>query len=326
MARLRKAAAVKKLSGKEKAAIFLLALGCDPSAQVFEHLNSQDVEILSFQIASTEKVDANTLSQVLYEFRELATARNYSATGGVEYAKKLLSKAFGEKRADEIIQKISVFLHKKPFEFVKRVQSDRLVSFLKFEQPQTIALVLAYLEPGTASRILSALPRSIQSDVARRIAVMDRTSPEMLHNVEKVLEKKLALFDLSGYKEAGGIESMMNILNRMDKKMGAGILSDIRKSSNKLSEQLTSQILVFDDIVKLDDEILCNVLAGVSSDDIAKALRTASYEAREKILANLSPDLSKILAQPDSKPIRLKEIEESQHQILEAIRKSGGPK
>ena len=126
-----------------------MALGCDSSATVFEHLNSQDVEILSYQIASTEKVDSNTLSQVLYEFRELATARNYIATGGVEYAKKLLSKAFGEKRADEIIQKISVFLHKKPFEFVKRVQSDRLVSFLKFEQPQTIALVLAYLEPGT---------------------------------------------------------------------------------------------------------------------------------------------------------------------------------
>ena len=284
---------------------------------VFEHLNSQDVEILSFQIASTEKVDSNTLSQVLYEFRELATARNYIATGGVEYAKKLLSKAFGDKRAEEIIQKISVFLHKKPFEFVKRVQSDRLVSFLKFEQPQTIALVLAYL---------SALPRSIQSDVARRIAVMDRTSPEMLHNVEKVLEKKLALFDLSGYREAGGIESMMNILNRMDKKIGADILSDIRRSGSKLSEQLASQLLVFDDIVKIDDEILCTVLAGVSSDDIAKALRTASYEAREKILANLSPDLSKLLSQPDSKPIRLKEIEESQRKILEAIRKSGGPK
>ncbi|MBP5739379.1 MAG: flagellar motor switch protein FliG, partial [Spirochaetia bacterium] len=271
MPRLKKAAAIKKLSGKEKAAIFLLALGCEPSAQVFGHLNAQDVEILSYQIASTEKVDSNTLSQVLYEFRELATARNYIATGGVDYARKLLSKAFGEKRADEIIQKISVFLHKKPFEFVKRVQSDRLVSFLKFEQPQTIALVLAYLEPEAASRILSALPRSIQSDVARRIAVMDRTSPEMLRNVEKVLEKKLALFDLSGYKEAGGIESMMNILNRMDRKTGADILSDIRRSNTKLSEELASQILVFDDLVKIDDEILCSVLAGVSSDDIAKA-------------------------------------------------------
>ena len=112
----------------------------------------------------------------------------------------------------------------------------------------------------------------------------------------------------------------------MDKKIGADILSDIRRSGSKLSEQLASQLLVFDDIVKIDDEILCTVLAGVSSDDIAKALRTASYEAREKILANLSPDLSKLLSQPDSKPIRLKEIEESQRQILEAIRKSGGPK
>jgi flagellar motor switch protein FliG len=326
MARLKKAAVVKKLSGKEKAAIFLMALGCDSSAPIFNHLNPQDVEILSYQIASTEKVDANTLSQVLFEFRELATARNYIATGGVDYARKLLSKAFGDKRAEEIIQKISVFLHRKPFEFVKRVQSDRLVSFLKFEQPQTIALVLAYLEPGAASRILQALPRSIQSDVARRIAVMDRTSPEMLHNVEKVLEKKLALFDLSGYKEAGGIESMMNILNRMDKKIGADILSDIRRGSNKLSEELTKQILVFDDLVKLDDEVLCAVLAGVSSDDIAKALRTASYEAREKILANVSPELSQMLSQPDSKPIQIKEIEESQHRILAAIRKAGGPK
>ncbi len=326
MARLKKAKTVKKLSGKEKAAIFLLALGYEPSAHIFEHLSSQDVEILSYQIASTEKVEADTLSQVLFEFRELATARNYIATGGVEYARKLLSKAFGETRAEEIIQKISVFLHKKPFEFVKRVQSDRLVSFLKFEQPQTIALVLAYLEPETASRILQALPRSIQSDVARRIAVMDRTSPEMLHNVEKVLEKKLALFDLSGYKEAGGIESMMNILNRMDKKAGADILSDIRRKGTKFPEDLAGQILVFDDVVKIDDEILRAVLVDVSSDDIAKALRTASYEAREKILANLSPDLAQILSEPDSNPIRLKEIEESQRQILAAIRKAGGPK
>ena len=134
------------------------------------------------------------------------------------------------------------------------------------------------------------------------------------------------------YRFFGGVNAnvmpvpMMNILNRMDKKIGADILSDIRRSGSKLSEQLASQLLVFDDIVKIDDEILCTVLAGVSSDDIAKALRTASYEAREKILANLSPDLSKLLSQPDSKPIRLKEIEESQRQILEAIRKSGGPK
>ena len=148
----------------------------------------------------------------------------------------------------------------------------------------------------------------------------------MLHNVEKVLEKKLALFDLSGYKEAGGIESMMNILNRMDKKAGADILSDIRRGNSKLSSELASQILVFDDVVKIDDEVLCAVLAGVSSDDIAKSLRTASYEAREKILANLDPDRSQILSQNDSKPVRLKEIEESQNQILKAIRKAGGPK
>ena len=118
----------------------------------------------------------------------------------------------------------------------------------------------------------------------------------------------------------------MNILNRMDKKAGADILSDIRRGNSKLSSELASQILVFDDVVKIDDEILCAVLAGVSSDDIAKSLRTASYEAREKILANLDPDRSQILSQNDSKPVRLKEIEESQNQILKAIRKAGGPK
>lgn len=325
MARLKKAAVIKKLSGKEKAAIFLLALGCEPSTHVLEHLNAQDVEILSYQIASTEKVDSNTLNQVLGEFHELSAARSYIATGGIDYAKKLLSKAFGEVRADEIIRKISVFLHKKPFEFVKRVQSDRLVSFLKYEQPQTIALVLAYLEPETASRILQALPRSIQSEVARRIATMDRTSPEMLHNVEKVLEKKLALFDLSGYREAGGIESMMNILNLMDKKAGADILSDIRRGG-KMSDKLSADILVFDDLVKMEDENLSAVLAGVSSDDIAKALRTASYEVREKILANVSPERAQELAEPDSKAIRLKEIEAAQRKILDAARKAGGPK
>ena len=165
MARLKKAAAIKKLSGKEKAAIFLLALGCEPSAAVFAHLNPQDVEILSYQIASTEKVDSNLLSQVLIEFKQLITARDYVATGGVDYAKKLLSKAFGEKRSEEIIQKISVFLHKKPFEFVKRVRSDRLVSFLKYEQPQTIALVLAYLEPEAASRHSDSESPGIQSFV-----------------------------------------------------------------------------------------------------------------------------------------------------------------
>ena len=309
------------LSGKEKAAIFLLALGCGSSTQILGYLPQQDVEIISYQIASIGNVDRNKMEQVLCEFRDLNMARSYVATGGLDYAKNLLSKAFGAIKADEIIQKISVFLHKKPFEFVKKVRPDRLASFLKYEQPQTIALVLAYLEPEAASQILSSLPRSIQGSVARRIAVMDRTSPEMLHNVEKVLEKKLALFDMSGYREAGGLKSMMEILGRVDKRTEENILSTIRNENPELSEKLSAQVLTFDDITKLSDIDLSKILADSDDDDIAKALRTASYEVSEKILKNICPERADIIRKGDSSPVRLDAIENAQQNILSAVRK-----
>jgi len=309
------------LSGKEKAAIFLLTLGCESSTQILGYLPQQDVEIISYQIASMGNVNRHKMEQVLCEFRELNAARSYVATGGIDYAKNLLSKAFGTAKADEIIQKISVFLHRKPFEFVKRVKPERLASFLKYEQPQTIALVLAYLEPEAASRILSSLPRSIQGSVARRIAVMDRTSPEMLHNVEKVLEKKLALFDMSGYREAGGLKSVMEILKHLDKHTEASILSTIKNESPELSEKLNAEVITFDDITKLADTDLRKILFDLSDDDISKALRTASYEVSEKILRNISPERVSAIRNGKSVPVRLDAIESAQWHILSAVRK-----
>jgi len=187
----KKAKDVKSLTGRQKAAIFLVSLGSEISAEIFKHLREDEIETLTFEIARLETVESDFKDAILQEFQDLMMAQNFITTGGIDYARELLEKSVGSQKAIDIINRLTSSLQVRPFDFIRRTDPAHLLNFIQQEHPQTIALILAYLEPAKASVILQNLPDDIQSEVARRIATMDRTSPDVLREVERVLEKKI---------------------------------------------------------------------------------------------------------------------------------------
>ena len=205
------------LSGKQKAAIFLVTLGSDISAEIFKHLREDEIETLTWEIARLENIESADRDMVLQEFQELMMAQDFITSGGIDYARELLEKSLGNQKAVDIINRLTSSLKTRPFDFIRRTDPAHLLNFIQQEHPQTIALILAYLEPAKASQILAQLPQEKQSDVAKRIATMDRTSPEILREVERVLDKKLSSLSQEDYTAAGGVESIVDILNLVDR-------------------------------------------------------------------------------------------------------------
>jgi flagellar motor switch protein FliG len=213
----KKSSVKKQLTGRQKAAIFLVTLGSEISSEIFKHLREDEIEALTFEIARLDSVEPEDRDAVLQEFQELMMAQDFITSGGIDYARELLEKSLGSQKAVDIINRLTSSLQVRPFDFIRRTDPTHLLNFIQQEHPQTIALILAYLEPNKASIILGSLPHEVQSDVAKRIATMDRTSPEVLREVERVLEKKLSTLSSEDYTAAGGVESIVDILNLVDR-------------------------------------------------------------------------------------------------------------
>ncbi len=196
------------ISGLQKAAILLIVLGPERSASIFKHLKEEEIEELTLEIANTRSVTPQVKEDILNEFYEVCLAQQYIAEGGITYAKELLEKALGNEKAMDVIGKLTASLQVKPFEFVRKTDASQLLNFIQDEHPQTIALILSYLSAGQSAMIISALPPEKQADVARRIAVMDRTSPDVIKEVEKVLESKLSNLVNQDYTIIGGVDAV----------------------------------------------------------------------------------------------------------------------
>lgn len=313
---------VVKLTGFQKAAIVLITLGADLSAKVLKHFPDDDIEQLSRQISLMERVPENVQNTVIDEFMKLNEAREYLLRGGHKYAKELLEKALGPQKAEEILNKVSVSIHSTPFGSLRRVDAKQLIGFIRDEHPQTIALILTYLIPEQAALILSSLPPEKQSDIARRVATMERISPEVVKEVERVLEKKLSVVDQQD-KAAGGIKSLVSILNRVDRSTEKTILEELEASDPELVEEIRKQMFVFEDIVKLHDAALQRVLREVDTKDLARAMRGANEEVNERIFKNMSRRAADMLRDEIQYmgPIRLREVEEAQQKIVQIIRR-----
>jgi flagellar motor switch protein FliG len=318
-----KASHKKNLNGRQKAAIFLVTLGSDVSAEIFKHLREDEIEQLTFEIARIEVVEPEERDKVLMEFQELMMAKDFISTGGIDYAKDLLEKAVGSQRATEIINKLTSSLQVRPFDFIRRTDPAHLLNFIQGEHPQTIALILAYLDAGKASSILSSLPHEVQSEVAKRIATMDRTSPEVLREVERVLEKKLSTLASEDYTTAGGIETIVEVLNLVDRSTERTILETLEEEDPDLAEEIKKRMFVFEDIVLLGDRDIQKVLREVDSTELAKALKGVNSEVQDKIYRNMSKRAAAVLKEDMDfmGPIRLKDVEESQQKIVSIIRK-----
>ncbi len=313
----------KELTGRQKAAVFLVTIGSEISSEIFKHLREDEIEALTFEIARLETVDSEDRDRVLMEFQELMMAQDFITTGGIEYARELLEKSLGSQKAVDIINRLTSSLQVRPFDFVRRTDPMHLLNFIQTEHPQTIALILAYLEPQKASVILSSLPHEIQSDVAKRIATMDRTSPETLREVERVLEKKLSTLSSEDYTAAGGVESIVEILNLVDRSTEKVIIESLEEEDPELAEDIKKRMFVFEDIVMLDDRAIQKVLREVDVSEMAKALKSVDTEVQDKIFRNMSKRAATLLKEDMEYmgPIRMKDVEESQQKIVSIIRK-----
>ncbi len=313
----------RQLTGKQKAAIFLVILGPEVSSAIFKYLKEDEIEQLTFEIARIDKVEPAEKEKVLKEFQELMMAQEFITQGGIDYAREVLEKALGSQKAADVINRLTSSIQSRPFDFVRRTDPAHLLNFIQSEHPQTIAMILAYLEPQKASMIISALPPEIQSDVAKRIATMDRTSPDVLREVERVLERKLSTLASEDYTSAGGIDAIVEVLNLVDRQTERTIIEDLEDEDPELAEEIKKRMFVFEDIVLLDDRSIQKVLREVDGQELARALKAVDSEVQDKIYRNMSKRAANLLKEDMDfmGPIRLKDVEESQQKIVGIIRK-----
>lgn len=311
------------ITGVQKAAVLLIALGPERSANVFKHLKEDEIEQLTLEIANTKSVSSDVKDAVLDEFYEVCLAQKYIAEGGIGYAKELLDKALGEDRARDVIGKLTASLQVRPFEFVRKSDAGQLLSFIQDEHPQTIALILAYLPAPQAAAVVSALAPEKQADVAKRIAMMDRTSPDVIKQVERVLERKLASLVNQDYTIVGGIDSIVSILNTVDRSTEKHIMESLEVEEPELADDIRRKMFVFEDILLLDNRAIQTVLREVDNNELAIALKNANDDVKQVIFDNLSTRLSTMIKEDMEfmGPVKLKDVEDAQQKIVNIIRK-----
>ncbi|MBN2158353.1 MAG: flagellar motor switch protein FliG [Spirochaetes bacterium] len=312
-----------QLSGRQKAAIFLVSLGSEVSSEIFKHLREDEIEQLTFEIARLDRIEPEDRDKVLQEFQEMMMAQEFIQNGGIDYARDVLERALGTQKAIDIVNRLTSSLQVRPFDFIRRTDPSHLLNFIQGEHPQTIALILAYLDPQKSALILSGLPHQIQADVAKRIAQMDRTSPDVLREVERVLERKLSTLASEDFTSAGGIDAIVEVLNNVDRGTEKIIIEALEEEDPELAEEIKKRMFVFEDIVLLDDRSIQKVLREVDTQDLAKALKGVDAEVQEKIYRNMSKRASALLREDMDfmGPIRLRDVEESQQKIVNIIRK-----
>ncbi len=312
-----------EMSGLQKAAILLIALGPEKSAQIFKHLKDEEIEELTLEIANTRSVTPQVKEEVINEFYQICLAQQYIAEGGIGYAKELLEQSFGEEKASDVISRLTASLQVRPFEFVRKADSSQLLNFIQDEHPQTIALILSYLAPAQAAQIVGALPPDKQADVAKRIAMMDRTSPDVIKEVERVLESKLSSLVNQDYTIVGGVDAIVEILNTVDRGTEKHIMETLEVDEPELADEIRKKMFVFEDILLLDDRAIQRVLRDVDNSDLSMALKGANEQVQAAIFKNMSSRLSAMIKEDMEfmGPVRMKDVEEAQQKIVNIIRK-----
>ncbi len=313
----------EELTGIQKAAILLIALGPENSANIFKHLKEDEIESLTLEIANTRSIAPAAKDEVIEEFYQVCLAQQYIVEGGIQYAKDLLEKALGVEHAKTVIGKLTASLQVRPFEFVRKTDVTQLLNFIQDEHPQTIALILAYIPAKQAAYVVSALPAEKQADVARRIAKMDRTSPDVIREVEKVLERKLSSLVNQDYTIVGGVDAIVEILNSVDRGTEKHIMENLDIDEPDLADEIRKKMFVFEDILTLDDKSIQRVLREIENNELAVALKGTNEEVQNVIFKNLSKRLASMI-QEDMEfmgPVRLKDVEDAQQKIVNVIRR-----
>jgi flagellar motor switch protein FliG len=309
--------------GVRKAAIVLIQLGRDRAATVLQHLSEHEVEAISAEIARLDNISGTEIEEVVTEFGAMVAAREHIAQGGLVFAQNLLEQSLGADRAGEIIGRLRAAAVQMPFQFLHRADPAQLRSFIADEHPQVVALILAHLPPDTASLVLSGLSPQLQAEVAHRIAVMDRTSPEIIRAVESSLERKLSsVLQPTEVARVGGVDPLVNIINRSDRVTERQIVDGLESLDASLADEVRSRMFMFEDIVNLEDRSVQLVVRQVDTGELALALKGVSEAVRAKIVGNLSERAGQALLEEVDLlgAVRLTQVEEAQQSVIRTIR------
>lgn len=316
--------ALVDLSSKEKAAVLLITLGPEKSAEIFRHLKEEEIEVLTLEISNMPSVMPNVKQQVLEEFYQICLAQDYIAEGGLGYARQILEKALGVEKASDIIRSLTAQLQVRPFDFVRNTEPRQVINFIQEEHNQTIALILSYLSPNQAGEILSELPPDKQADVARRVALMDSTSPDVVKEIENVLEKKLSSLATSEFANVGGVDSVVQILNAVDRATEKHIMESLEVTDIDIAFEIKKKMFVFEDILGLDNRTIQIILRqDIDNKELAIALKGSSEEVKALIFSNLSKRLAAMIEEDMEfmGPVRKSDVEDAQQKIVNIIRR-----
>lgn len=278
---------------------------------------------MTLEISGVRKVDSQDKEEILEEFHNIALAQDYISQGGIGYAKQVLEKALGTDQAAAIINRLTSSLQVRPFDFARKADPGQILNFIQNEHPQTIALILSYLDPTQAGHILSELPQEVQADIARRIALMDSTSPEIINEVEQILERKLSATVTQDYTQTGGVEAVVDVLNGVDRSTERTILDALETQDPELAEEIKKRMFVFEDIVTLDGRAIQRVVRESENEDLKLSLKVASDEVKEIVFRNMSKRMVETFQEEMEYmgPVRLRDVEEAQSRIVAVVRR-----
>ncbi|MGL4655892.1 MAG: flagellar motor switch protein FliG [Sarcina sp.] len=314
----------KKLTGIQKAAILFITLGPDASAKIIKKLPEHEIQKITYEIANITSVSSAQREEIMQEFLQMNKARDYVKEGGVDYARTVLSQALGNQKANEIIETITEITQKnRPFAIARKVDAGQILNIISGEHPQTIALILCYLQSDKAAQILAELPEDLQSDVAYRIATMRNTSPDIIKEIEKVLEGKLSSVVRTEVTEIGGVETLVAMLNQVDRTTEKNITESLEMEDSELADKVKSSMFVFEDIISIDDVYIQRILREVDVKELALALKGSSGEVAEAIFKNQSKRAAASLKEDMEflGPVRLMDVEKAQQGIVSIIRR-----
>ncbi len=315
--------AEKSIIGPKKAAVLLVTLGPEKAAGILKHMSDEEIEKLTLELAKIDKVPDVEKRVVLGEFSNTFRAREYISTGGVDYARDILEKALGPEKALAILEKLTTTLQVKPFDFLKKTDASQLVNVLQNEHPQTISLILCYLQPTLASLVVSALPDDLKPEVVKRIAMLDKANPEVIREVERVMERKVSTFVTQDFAQVGGLDTVVEMMNSLDRTTEKDILDKLSETDPELAEEIRRHMFVFEDIIKLDDRSVQMVLRETDTKEVSLALKGADEEITDKIIRNLSKRAGQLLLEEMEfmGPVRIKDVEEAQQKVVNIIRR-----
>jgi len=311
------------MSTKEKAAILLISLGKEYSAELYKHLSDEEISDMTLSITTTRRVEPDVREHIITEFYEMCLTQKFITEGGIDYAREILEQAIGPDKAEEMIRKLSSSLQVRPFDFIRRVDSTQILNVIHNEHPQIIALVLSYIEPKQSAQIIASLPSDRQTEIISRISTMGSTSPDYVKEAERILERKITSMGYQDNIVVGGIDTIVEIINSLDRSSEKNILESLDVNDSELADEIRKRLFVFEDIAKLNNVTVQRVLREINNADLAVALKMAGEDVTRTIFANISKRLQEMIKDDMDVmgPVRVRDVEEAQQRIVNVIRK-----